>query len=50
MDGTVELFDDFIAQYNSEHLVIQLPQDGPQDHASISKTIEKQLPSEDFVL
>ena len=50
MDGTGDLFDEFLAQYSSKHLVIQLPQDGPQDHASISKTIEKQLPSEDFVL
>lgn len=50
MDGTGDLFSDFLAQYDSEHLVIQLPHDGPQDHASISKTIEKQLPSEDFVL
>lgn len=50
MDGTGDLFDEFLAQYSSEYLVIQLPQDGPQDHVSISKTIEKKLPSEDFVL
>lgn len=50
MDGTGDLFEDFLAQYNSEHLVIRLPESGPQDHASISQTVNKQLPCEDFVL
>ena len=49
MDGTGDLFEDFLTHYRSEHLVIRLPQNGPQDHASISKVIETQLPGEDFV-
>ena len=48
MDGTGDLFEDFLTHYRSEHLVIRLPQNGPQDHASVSKVIETQLPDETY--
>lgn len=50
MDGTGELFTEFLANYPFESIIIQLPQDGLQDHVSLAKTIEKQLPNEDFVI
>ncbi len=50
MDGTGELFEEFLSYYDDEHLVISLPQKGPQDHSSLAKSLEKQLPKEDYIL
>ena len=54
MDGTGELFDNFLrhfkAEFITECIVIKLPQQGAQDHASLAKIITKKLPEEDFVL
>jgi hypothetical protein len=44
MDGTRELFEEFLSFYDGEHLVISLPQNCPQDHDSLARTLEKQLP------
>lgn len=50
MDGTGDLFEEFLSYYDGENLVISLPQDGPQDHLSLARAIEMQLPNEDFIL
>jgi alpha-beta hydrolase superfamily lysophospholipase len=50
MDGTGELFEEFLSYHDGEHLVISLPQKGPQDYSSLAKSLEKQLPKEDYIL
>lgn len=50
MDGTGELFEEFLSYYDGEHLVISLPKTGLQDHSSLAKLIKTQLPSEDYIL
>ena len=50
MDGTGELFEEFLSYHDGEHLVIALPQQGPQDHSYLAKLIEEQLPKEDYIL
>ena len=50
MDGTGELFEEFLSYHDGEHLVISLPQNGPQDHSSLAKSLEIQLPKEDYIL
>ncbi|MBA6254733.1 MULTISPECIES: hypothetical protein [unclassified Colwellia] len=50
MDGTGELFEEFLSYYDGEHLVISLPQNCPQDHLSLAKSLDKQLPKEDYIL
>lgn len=50
MDGTGELFEEFVSYLNVDNLIVSLPQTGFQDHLSLAIAIEGQLPSEDFVL
>lgn len=50
MDGTGELFTEFLSYYDEDHLVISLPESGPQDYATLASVINKQLPTEDYVL
>ncbi|MBO9489790.1 hypothetical protein J7384_05395 [Endozoicomonas sp. G2_1] len=50
MDGTGELFADFVKYYPSDCVVISLPQSGAQDYVSLSKRVAKQLPDGDIVL
>ncbi|MBY6065001.1 alpha/beta fold hydrolase [Pseudidiomarina sediminum] len=50
MDGTGDLFSDFLVHCDVECLVIPLPRSGSQDAASIAKTIEYRLPDEDIVV
>lgn len=50
MDGKGELFTEFLSYYNGEHLVIPLPQSGHQDHATLARFINKQLPTQDYIL
>jgi len=50
MDGTGELFADLLSHFEGEHMVIPLPQNGEQDHTSLAKVINHQLPPEDFIL
>lgn len=50
MDGTGELFNDFLSRYKGDYLVTSLPKTGLQDHASLAKTIKTQLPTEDCIL
>jgi len=50
MDGTGELFAEFLSYYDGDHLVISLPESGPQDHANLANVINKQLPNEDYIL
>jgi alpha-beta hydrolase superfamily lysophospholipase len=50
MDGTGELFEEFLSYHDGEHLVISLPQNGPQDHSSLAQSLENQLPKEDYIL
>jgi pimeloyl-ACP methyl ester carboxylesterase len=50
MDGTGELFTVFLSYYDGDHLVISLPESGPQEHATLASVINKQLPTEDYVL
>jgi pimeloyl-ACP methyl ester carboxylesterase len=50
MDGTGELFTEFLSYYDGDHLVISLPESGPQEHATLASVINKQLPTEDYVL
>jgi len=50
MDGTGELFEEFLSYHDGEHLVISLPQKGPQDYSSLAQSLENQLPKEDYIL
>ena len=50
MDGTGELFEEFLSYHDGDYLVIALPQQGPQDHSYLAKSLEKQLPKEDYIL
>ena len=50
MDGTGELFTEFLSYYDGDYLVISLPQAGPQDHASLANVVNRQLPTEDYIL
>lgn len=50
MDGTGDLFTEFLSYYDGDYLVIPLPESGPQEHATLASVINKQLPTEDYVL
>lgn len=51
MDGTGALFDDFLSACGDiEHLIIPLPQSGPQDYFSLAAQIKEKLPNQDFLL
>jgi len=50
MDGTGKLFEEFLSNYNGDHLVISLPQNGPQHYSRLAKSLEHQLPKEDYIL
>jgi hypothetical protein len=50
MDGTGELFDECLSFYNGEYEILTLPNDGPQDHHSLSKYIQQYLPKENYIL
>lgn len=50
MNGTGELFAEFLSYYDGDHLVISLPVSGPQDHATLADVINNQLPTEDYIL
>jgi hypothetical protein len=50
MDGTGELFAEFLSYYDGDHLVISLPEFGPQDHATLAEVINNQLPMEGYIL
>jgi hypothetical protein len=45
MDGTGELFSDFLSNFDGETAVISLPQSGPQKHEFLAKAIESKLPN-----
>jgi alpha-beta hydrolase superfamily lysophospholipase len=50
MDGTGELFEGFLLNFDGDYIVISLPQFGHQDYASLANIIKEQLPTEDYVL
>jgi len=50
MDGTGELFTEFLSYYDEDHLVISLSKSGPQDYVTLASVINKQLPTEDYIL
>ncbi|WP_426370354.1 serine aminopeptidase domain-containing protein [Pseudocolwellia sp. HL-MZ7] len=50
MDGTGELFTEFLSHVDGDYLVIPLPEHAPQDHASLAQVIYKQLPQQDYIL
>ncbi len=50
MDGTGDLFAPFLEYYPGPTVVIPLPIGRDQDHRSLAKAIETQLPNEPFVL
>jgi len=50
MNGTGELFSEFLSYYDGDHLVISLPVSGPQDHATLANVINQQLPNESYIL
>jgi len=50
MDGTGELFTEFLSYYDGDHLVISLSESGPQDHATLANVINKKMPTEDYIL
>ena len=50
MDGTGELFEAFLSNFDEDYIVIPLPQSGSQDHASLAKVIKEQLPKQDYIL
>ena len=50
MDGTGELFEGFLSNFDGDYIVISLPQSGPQDYASLANIIKEQLPTDDYIL
>ena len=50
MNGTGELFTEFLSYYDGDHLVISLPESGPQDHTTLANIINQQLPNESYIL
>lgn len=50
MDGTGELFDDFLSNFSGHYIVIPLPEYGLQDHASLAEIIKGELPTDDYIL
>jgi len=50
MDGTGELFEAFLSNFDGDYIVIPLPQSGSQEHAFLANIIKEQLPTEDFIL
>lgn len=50
MDGTGELFTEFLSYYDGESLVISLPESCAQDHATLANVINNKLPTEDYIL
>jgi len=50
MNGTGELFAEFLSYYDGDHLVISLPESGPQDHATLANVINQQLPNKSYIL
>lgn len=50
MDGTGELFAEFLSYYDGDHLVLSLPQFSPQEYADLAGIINKQLPAEGYIL
>ncbi len=50
MDGTGDLFTEFLSYYDGDSLVISLPESGPQDHATLANVINNQLPTEDYII
>lgn len=50
MDGTGELFAEFLSYYDGDHLVISLPESGPQYYATLASVINQQLPNESYIL
>lgn len=50
MDGTGELFEDFLQCYSGEVMVLRLPTQDDQSYASIAKIVSSELPDSDFIL
>ncbi len=50
LDGTGELFDAFLSNFDGDYIVIALPLSGSQDHAFLANLIKNQLPTEDYIL
>lgn len=51
MDGTGELFEDFLSNLNDiDHSIISFPQSGDQDYDSLLTHVKSRLPNEDFVV
>lgn len=50
MDGTGELFEEFLSNFDGDYIVIPLPRSGSQDHVFLANIIKEQLPTEDFIL
>jgi alpha-beta hydrolase superfamily lysophospholipase len=50
MDGTGELFTEFLSYYVGDYLVVPLPNSGPQDHVILANAIHKHLPNNDYIL
>jgi len=50
MDGTGALFHEFLSYLNTEYLILSLPIHGSQDHSSLAKAIQSQLPKEEYIL
>jgi alpha-beta hydrolase superfamily lysophospholipase len=50
MDGTGELFEAFLSNFDRDYVVIPLPQSGSQDYAFLANLIKDKLPTEDYIL
>lgn len=50
MNGTADLFSEFLSIFDGDYKVISLPDCGSQDHASLAKVIYQQLPNQEFIL
>lgn len=45
-----ELFEEFLSYHEGDYLVLDLPQQGIQDHSYLAKLLEKQFPKEEYIL
>ncbi len=50
MDGTGELFDDFVSHYEGESIIIPLPQLGAQNYEALALYVKPLLPNEPYII
>jgi len=50
MDGTGELFKEFVTYYDAKYVIISFPNDGSQSYEELSKYVLSKLPEENHII